>query len=214
MWNSCDFINDADYVVKPTVNGKRRYCPFYVAWNAMKRRCCADEYKIKNPTYTEVTCCEEWLYFSNFKVWMETQYWKGMDLDKDILIKDNQIYSPITCRFVPHNINSVFRDTKQGAYPIGVHYIDDYTSPNKKKYMCQAVEFGKGQKYKGVYSTPEEAHSVWQLAKVQFLKEAVQWWKTDAAIKFSYQEDLAVSILDRASMVWHDYLNGKETQSI
>lgn len=123
MWLVSDFVNDADYVVKPTVNGKRQHCPFYVAWQAMKRRCCADEYKVKNPTYGSVTCCKEWLYFSNFKTWMEQQPWEGMDLDKDILVKGNLVYSPETCRFVPHAINSVFRDTTQGEFPIGVHLL-------------------------------------------------------------------------------------------
>jgi len=104
-----DFINDADYVVKPQVNFKREYCPFYRKWMEMKRRVTSKTYKAKNKTYANTTCCEEWLVFSNFKRWMEQQPWEGMELDKDILDKESNTYSPETSRFVPHKINSLFR---------------------------------------------------------------------------------------------------------
>ena len=46
----------------------------------------------------------------------------GWELDKDILVKGNKIYSPDTCCFVPKEVNTVFtkRQSKRGDYPIGV----------------------------------------------------------------------------------------------
>lgn len=40
-----------------------------------------------------------------------------MDLDKDILVKGNKIYSPETCIFVPHTINTYFENlTREPKY--------------------------------------------------------------------------------------------------
>ena len=94
-------INDADYVVSYAVNGKRKSCQYYEKWVGMLRRAFSEKYKAKNPSYLCVTVCEEWKYFSNFKKWMETQYFDGLELDKDILKSGNSVYSPETCAFVP-----------------------------------------------------------------------------------------------------------------
>lgn len=72
----------------------------------MFRRCYSSKYKIKNETYKNVLCCEEWLLFSNFKSWMEKQEWKGRQLDKDLLSYKNEVYSPNLCIFVPKEINT------------------------------------------------------------------------------------------------------------
>ena len=45
--------------------------------------------------------CEEWKHFSNFKKWFDENYIEGFDIDKDILIKGNKVYSPEACSFVP-----------------------------------------------------------------------------------------------------------------
>ena len=94
-----------------------------------------------------------------------------MNLDKDILIKNNKIYSPETCVFVPHDINSLFTkaNTKRGKYPIGVHF-------KRNKYHVQI------QKYKqvihlGTYDTSEEAFTVYKIAKENYIKEIADKYK-------------------------------------
>ena len=70
-------INDANYTVQPTINGKIVICPFYTKWTGMLKRCYSPQYQEKHPTYVECTVTSEWLFFSVFKSWMANQDWKN-----------------------------------------------------------------------------------------------------------------------------------------
>lgn len=81
----------------------------YSRWRSMLYRC----YSGKCPGYEGVTVCEEWLTFSNFEKWMKEQM-KYIDLsdrqlDKDVLVPGNKVYSRKTCHFVPRRVNCMFR---------------------------------------------------------------------------------------------------------
>ena len=97
-------------------------------WGDMIKRCYDEKQLKKRPSYMDVTVCDEWLCYANFKEWYDKNIYEIKDekvqLDKDILVKGNKIYSPETCIFVPHDINSLFTKTnaKRGKYPIGVTY--------------------------------------------------------------------------------------------
>lgn len=219
MFKPEDFINDSNYVVKPQKNLVRDYCPFYVKWTAMKRRVCAVEYKTKHPTYEQATCCEEWLRFSKFKSWMEKQSWEGMELDKDIIVPGNKLYSPETCCFIPQKLNFLFRDFSRNVAnfgaPMGVTYATDTPeSINKKRWKAQVSSVNKPQTYLGVFDTKGQAHKVWQAAKADALDEAVQWWAFDPCVNHTFQQNIAVLILDRAEKIRHDLSQGLETTEI
>ena len=84
----------------------------YVCWNHMLERCYSAKCQEKCPTYKGCYVCDEWLYYPNFKNWYDNNYYeiesKTSQLDKDILIKNNKVYSPNTCIFVPNFINKLF----------------------------------------------------------------------------------------------------------
>lgn len=107
-------------------NGKKTKC--YDTWRHMLIRVFNEEYKNKYKTYEECEICEEWLNFQNFALWYEQNYYEidnqRMHLDKDILVKNNKLYSPETCIFVPQRINELFTKSNKirGEYPIGVTY--------------------------------------------------------------------------------------------
>lgn len=124
-------------------------------------------YKAKHPTYEDVTVCEEWHKLSNFKAWMECQDWEGKQLDKDILVVGNKVYSPDTCVFVTKNTNCfmIECDASRGEYPIGVSF-----HKASGKFQAQIQGAGKGNKYLGIYNTTEEAHQVWLTEKTRFAK--------------------------------------------
>ena len=70
----------------------------YKTWSSMLKRCYSGKYK----TYYDCSVCDEWKNFQNFARWYEDNYPSdGMkyDLDKDIKIDGNKIYSPDTCIF-------------------------------------------------------------------------------------------------------------------
>jgi len=147
--------NDADYYVRPIINGKPVVCPYYQKWHS------------KHPTYTGCTVCDEWLIFSYFKSWMERQDWIGKELDKDILAQGNGHYSPETCLFVSHAINSLLNDNKakRGLYPVGVSF-------KKQNNKFQAyIKINGIKKHLGLFSTPELAYKAYKTAKYELIKQ-------------------------------------------
>ena len=91
-------INNAPFAISPTINGLHVTHPAYSTWASMLNRCYNPKYKEKHPTYVGVTCCEEWLLFTNFDKWFKDNYIKGYQLDKDLLVKDNIIWHKLLDR--------------------------------------------------------------------------------------------------------------------
>ena len=93
-----------------------------------------------------------------------------LELDKDILIKGNKIYSPNNCIFVPKIINSLFSShDRRDNLPIGVKKQD-------KGYMARIRIDGK-LKYLGYYETPEKAFYVYKEAKEKEIKRVADLYK-------------------------------------
>ena len=161
-------INDSEWPVYKygRIKGKQVkiwQCPFYKRWTSMLERCYSTKYHEKWATYKHCYVCDDWLYFSNFKAWMENQDWEGKQLDKDLLIKGNMVYSPETCIFVSRQINNflVEHAGTRGEWPIGV-------SLDKKwgRFLSQIAINGK-HKTLGYFPSPEEAHDAWRKAKYE-----------------------------------------------
>lgn len=160
-------INDADYIVKNKINGKTIDCYFYRTWRSMIKRCYSDKFHITQPTYRGCSVCNEWLYFSNFKAWMEMQNFKGKQLDKDLLFPGNKIYSHETCMFVSQRVNSLLTDSRKarGSYAIGVHL-----SKANKKFVAMC-DNGIKTKNIGYFNTEQEAHQAYLKYKKQVITE-------------------------------------------
>ena len=84
----------------------------YRIWLGMIRRCYDNKDLNKNKAYVGCTVCDEWLCYANFEKWYDDNYYEvnneEMNLDKDILVKGNKIYSPNNCTFVPQRITTLF----------------------------------------------------------------------------------------------------------
>ena len=157
-------INDADYAVNIRMgDGLIKRCHYYDTWKSMLRRCYCTYFKCRHTTYENCKVCDEWLVFSNFKRWMETQDWQGKQLDKDLLIKGNKTYSPETCIFVHQVVNKFVTDRsrKRGDYMLGVHWDK---SRSKFKAQCSNPFTGKNE-YLGRFDSEIEAHLAWKARK-------------------------------------------------
>jgi len=153
----------------------------YKCWSSMLERCYCKQTKAEYPTYVEVTCCDSWLYYTNFKKWYDENiyYIEGqkMQLEKDILHKNNKIYSPDTCVFVPQRINNIFlkRGAERGKYPIGVGF--EKRNPNKKYIATCHDSSGKSIRVGG-YCTAEEAfYDGYKPFKENVIKEIADEYK-------------------------------------
>jgi hypothetical protein len=111
-------VNDLNQHIR--VGGENIH--LYRCWTAMLKRCYDVKYQTTHPTYIGCSVSEEWKYLSNFKKWYDANYREGLELDKDILVKSNKVYSADTCCFVPHYINMILIDNinTRGNLPLGV----------------------------------------------------------------------------------------------
>ena len=158
----------------PIKNGKKVLAYHY--WRGMLTRCYG---KRKGVSYKNCTVCKEWHNFQNFAKWYEENYYEieneTMNLDKDILIKGNKIYSPQTCIFVPHRINVLFvkHIDERGEYPIGV--CKDNTH-NLLLSQCDTIE---GKIRLGYFSIdkPFQAFICYKNFKENYIKEVADEYK-------------------------------------
>ena len=163
-------VNDADYNVYrySKLDGKLEWaCPYYISWKGMVVRCYSEKALNKRPNYRGCSVCDDWVYFSNFKAWMEQQDWEGKQLDKDILIPKNKVYSPETCVFVDQKVNAFITENKKnkGKCPVGVNYTKNMATLNYRAECWSVVE--KVNKKIGCFATPEEAHLAWLAFKLE-----------------------------------------------
>ena len=149
----------------------------YDTWRSILGRCFDKDIKKKQPTYKDVTCCEEWLNYEKFYEWLHSQEnfekWhrnKRWAVDKDIFVKRNKEYSPEMCCLVPQNVNCLFlkRDAERGLYPIGVSYKKDGFLAS-----CNSP-FTNNREELGYYSTPEKAFNVYKSYKEDIIKRVAK----------------------------------------
>lgn len=179
---------------------------FEKVWGGMVNRALSKNFKLKYPTYENVTICEEWLLFSNFANWAFAEYRQGLTIDKDILALSNKIYSPETCCFVPHYINiAAVSRSKAGELPVGVY---KYMSGGKLLYKQNCRDFKSGKTYqKGCYTTHQEAHQAWQEGKIKYLNDMLNYY---AKQKY-YRQDVAEVFYDYIDSILLDIKLNKET---
>lgn len=162
------------------ITEEEKHTKEYNIWRGMLCRCYDEKFKKKQPTYEDIICCENWLLFENFYEWLHKQpnfdkWYNGYsdwDLDKDILIKGNKIYSPDTCVLIPSIINNLFtkRQNYRGDLPIGVCF---YEKTNNYAARCNNPLLNKYITI-GLYSTPEEAFQAYKKYKENLIKQIAQ----------------------------------------
>lgn len=152
----------------------RRMTHKYKTWHGMMRRCYDQKSKEKQPTYKDCRVSEEWLNYQNFGDWYDQNYYEiegeQMHLDKDILTKGNKIYSPETCIFVPHYINSLFAscETTHGRYLTCVYEnkgkVNKFTARTRTKHL-------------GNFKTKEDAFNAYKEYKESVIVEVANKYK-------------------------------------
>lgn len=140
----------------------------YKAWVRVLERCYDIKYKTKNPSYNDVVICDEWIKFSNFKEWFDKNYVDGYEIDKDIPVQGNKVYSPDTCCFVPRRINTLLLN-KQRTNTSGV--IGVYKNKHGT-FVAHSNMNGKKITI-GYFKTAEDASKAYVKAKEEFVLKIV-----------------------------------------
>lgn len=171
------YLGEGDY--KASEN--RKLTRVYSTWHRMLQRCYNEEYQKRQPAYIGCEVCEKWHNFQNFAEWDEENYYEIedeiMELDKDILVKHNKIYSPETCIYVPKIINTLFtkKDRSRGESVIGTSLKD-----GKYQVRCNVINL-KTRKFKreylGRYTSEQEAFEVYKQFKENYIKEIANYFK-------------------------------------
>ena len=159
-------INDLEFSAQPKIDNKQLQHPGYISWRNMLNR--SHDYDLdKHPSYENVVCSDEWINASNYLLWFKNSNRSSIntDLDKDLLVSENLVYSKETCLFVPKEINSFLTSANslRGDQPLGVDL--------RPEGYRSRIHNGKTSKHLGYFKSPEEAHKAWQYAKLERAKE-------------------------------------------
>jgi len=157
---------------KTSKHGKRKTA--YAAWYNMILRCYSPKYHKVQPTYIGCSVTNDWLDYQNFAEWYESHEFAnlGYELDKDLLVLSNKIYSPKTCCLIPKELNALLlsRGNDRGEHPVGVIFNN-----KSGRYHAQISLNGK-RKHLGSFKTSNEAYQAYKAAKVSHVKERALAW--------------------------------------
>lgn len=129
---------------------------------------------MRDEGYADCTITPSWQWIENFSEWFYTQIVEDdFEIDKDLLVKGNKLYSPDTCVFVPRSINTFLTDrhNHRGEWPVGVTY---HPRINKWQATCN---FDGAPNYLGVFNCPIKAFYVYKETKESFAKVLAERWK-------------------------------------
>lgn len=156
--------------------GAHKYVKEHEFWRSMLRRCYSEKWKEEHTSYQDVTCSSEWLYFDAFVDWLHSQdNWEYVidsderfHLDKDILVKNNKIYSQDACCLVPHRVNALFvrHSEARGINPIGVYY-------RRGRYESHC-NISKGKSIVHTFSSAIEAFNQYKKDKEDLIKHIAE----------------------------------------
>ncbi len=153
------------------IDGKQVRTKEYRLWSHMIERCYSEKCQQKNPTYIGCSVSEDFKYFQYFAKWCQGQFGfgtQGYQMDKDILLRGNRLYSEDSCVFVPQRINSLLVkcDAARGDLPIGVYWR---TQDQQYRAQCQD---GLGWRiHLGCFTTPEDAFQAYKVFKEDLIKQ-------------------------------------------
>ena len=167
----------------------------YVLWSNMLERCYNDVYKKQRPTYGSCEVSENFKSYEYFYEWCNNQVGFSVDsfeLDKDLLIKGNKVYSETTCVFLPREINLLLvkSTASRGEHLIGVCWH------KRDKVFMTTVGKSKGKReHLGFFNTELEAFNTYKQAKESFIKEQAEKFKSQIDIRaynalMNYQVDI------------------------
>lgn len=167
----------------------------YADWISMLKRCYKSEEAKKS--YKDKSVTKEWHNFQIFAEWAVTQMnfgREGWDLDKDLIVKNNKVYGPETCAYLPREVNSFIKRRNFNGLPLGVDIAYNYDG--SPYYRTQAREDSKNICLGRFYSV-EEAFMSYKIHKEELAKKLALKWKNQIPeLTFNALYNYTVDITD------------------
>lgn len=167
--NSIGFLGVGNYPTR--IDGK--LTPAYAKWKSMLERCYpqSESQRLKYVDYSDCSVSSDWHNFQNFAEWFNShKFDSDWQLDKDLKIAGNKVYSSDTCLLLPSDIHHLFNvghgqkkldaNMKLGVSVAGGFYVATF----------KGKELGK-------FKTPWEAYSEYCKAKSDALKTALKEYR-------------------------------------
>lgn len=133
--------------------------------------------------------CEEWKDYNNFLEWYDKNFYtvdkEKMDLLKDILDRDNIIYCPEKCIFVPYRITRLLKGTASKTnLPVGVG-----KKKNSDMYYstCSVIRCGKKTtvRHSG-FNSPQEAFEQYKKDRKKYIRDVAESYIYDIPEKLYF----------------------------
>ena len=146
----------------------------YNIWRSMLRRAYSEAYQANKPTYIGCSVSDNFKYYHLFHAWCQTQVGFGVEgyqLDKDILIKGNKVYSESTCIFVPSKLNNLFtkHNSARGTCPIGVRV-------HGNRFQARGRD-DAGYVHLGTFDSAELAFFAYKVFKEAYIKKQAERYR-------------------------------------
>ena len=147
----------------------------YYIWRNIHLRCEKPKTNKKYISYVNCAVCDEWSVFDNFYNWYIKNFYQipnqKMCVDKDVLCKNNKLYSPQTCCILPNDINVLLtnRKSERGDYPLGVYKKD-------KKYIAKC-KYENKTIWIGSYDNVNDAFNAYKYKKEELIKKKANEYK-------------------------------------
>lgn len=171
--------------IYPTkINGKST--KLFEIWRGIRKRCG------KHKNYIDCKVCDAWMYdYQAFAEWATPRCKDGWEIDKDLLVKGNRVYSPETCCFIPQHINTILvkNNARRGKHPIGISYYE-----KDRLYQSRVSEYGN-LVYLGSFRDQISAFEAYKKEKERYIKKVADKWKDKLELRvyealYNYQVEI------------------------
>lgn len=145
----------------------------YSLWHGILLRCYYEGERSIHKAYKDVVVCDEWLNFQNFATWCQDQVGFNSDkweIDKDVLVRGNKVYSPTTCCFLPQEINRLFSGILGSCYGYSIRENGTY----RVRCTVDGKEFTIGH-----FTCKDKAFMAYKSAKEGEIKRLANKWKNE-----------------------------------
>lgn len=174
--------SDGFWLKNRTVDGKCLKTRAGRLWNSLNTRTTGG---VLDNCYKEAE--NHFTGFQEFAEWCQDQvgYWNKdsrgyyWQLDKDILVPGNKVYSTETCVFVPPKLNSIFieQENEEGL-PLGVRRVK-----GTERFSARARDINGIRIHLGTFATPEQARTKYLEFKASVVCQVLQIYELDPKLE-------------------------------